>query len=82
MGNHDPKKNKEIRGAKSKSDFMRRIGIGPELAKFLTDFTERPEILSSLPSDRYCEFESQMDAIFSSLGKRLGGWNPGGSQGR
>jgi hypothetical protein len=54
----------------SKADFIRRIGIGPDLARFLTDFTERPEILSSLPSDKYREFESQIDAIFSSLGKR------------
>ena len=70
MEDHDPKKNEEIMLARSKADFIRRIGIGPDLARFLTDFTERPEILSSLPSDRYCEFESQMDAIFSSLGKR------------
>ena len=70
MENHDPDKKEESRPAKSKADVIRRIGIGPDLARFLTDFTERPEILSSLPSDRYREFESQMDAIFSSLGKR------------
>jgi hypothetical protein len=70
MEDHDPKKNAQIRSARSKADFIRRIGIGPDLARFLTDFTQRPEILSSLSSDRYREFESQMDAIFSSLGKR------------
>lgn len=70
MEDRDPKKNEETRHASSKADVIRRIGIGPDLARFLTDFTARPEILSSLPSDRYREFESQMDAIFSSLGKR------------
>jgi hypothetical protein len=70
MENHDLKMNEKIRLARSKADFIRRIGIGPDLATFLTDFTERPEILSSLPSDRYCEFESQMDTILSSFEKR------------
>lgn len=54
----------------TKAHFIRRIGIGPDLARFLTDFTQRPEILSSLSLDRYREIESQMDAILSSLEKR------------
>ena len=54
----------------SKENFIRQIGIGPDLARFLTDFTERPEIISSLSSDRYREIESQMDAILSSLGQQ------------
>jgi fructose 1,6-bisphosphatase len=70
MQNHDPNKNKVRRRAKSKADFIRRIGIGPDLARFLTDFTERPEILFSLPLDRYREIEYQMDAILSSFEKR------------
>ena len=70
MENHAPNKNEEIRRARSKADFIRRIGIGPDLARFLTDFTESPEILFSLPVDRYREFEYQMDAILSSFEKR------------
>ena len=70
MGNHDPKKNEEISDAKSKADFIRRIGIGPDLAKFLTDFAESPEVFFSLSLDRCQEIESQMDAILYSLGKR------------
>ena len=70
MGNQDPKKNEEIRGAKSKADFIRRIGIGPDFAKFLTDFTGSPEVFFSLSLDRCQEIESQMNAILYSLGKR------------
>jgi hypothetical protein len=70
MENHDTNKNEERRRAKSKADFIRRIGLGPDLATFLTDFTERPEIIFSLPSDRYHEIESQMDVILYSLGKQ------------
>ncbi len=70
MESQDPPMNEERRHARSKADFIRRIGIGPDLAEFLTDFAERPEILYSLPPGRYREFESQMDAIFSFLGKR------------
>jgi len=70
MGNHDPNKNEERRRARSKADFIRRIGIGPDLATFLTDFTEMPDILFSLPLDRYREIEYQMDTILSSFEKR------------
>ena len=69
MGNQDPKKIKERKRARSEADFIRRIGIGPDLARFLNDFTESPEILSSLPLDRYREIESQIDAILSSFEK-------------
>jgi hypothetical protein len=62
----DAKADRKMAGAKA--DFIRRKGIGPDLAKFLTDFTERPEIFFSLSLDRCQEIESQMDAILSSLG--------------
>ena len=65
----ETKKSAKIRPG-TKADFIRQIGIGPNFARFLTDFTERPEILFSLPSHRYREIESQMDAILSSLEKR------------
>jgi len=64
----DAKAERKMPGAKA--DFIRRIGIGPDLAKFLNEFTERPEIFFSLPLDRYREIESQMDAILYSLGKQ------------
>lgn len=67
MEHQDPNMNEERRRASSKADFIRRIGIGPDLATLLTEFTESPEILFSLPLDRYREIESQMDAILSSL---------------
>ena len=70
MENHGTNKNEERRRAESKADFIRRIGIGPDLATFLADFTERPEIIFSLPSDRYRKIESQMDVILYSLGKQ------------
>ena len=69
MENHDPDKKEERRFAKSKPDFIRRIGIGPDLDRFLTDFSQKPEILFSLSLDRRREIESQMDAILYSLGK-------------
>jgi hypothetical protein len=75
----DAKAERKMPGAKA--DFIRRIGIGPDLAKFLNEFTERPEIFFSLPLDRYRELESQMDAILYSLGKSIGGWHSGGGQG-
>jgi hypothetical protein len=43
--NCDPDKKVERQRARSKADFIRRIGIGPELAKFLAAFNEKPEIL-------------------------------------
>jgi peroxiredoxin len=70
MENHGTNKNEERLRAEAKADLIRRIGIGPDLATFLADFTERPEIIFSLPSDRYRKIESQMDVILYSLGKQ------------
>mgnify|MGYP003563245975 CR=1 FL=1 len=70
MENHDLNMNEERRRARSKADFIRRIGIGPDLATSLTDFTERPKILFSLPLDRYREIEYQMDTVLSSFEKQ------------
>jgi len=69
MGKNDQYKKEERRRPRSKADFIRQIGIGPDLAKFLTDFTEKPEILFSLSSDRCQEIEYQMDDILSLFGK-------------
>ena len=62
----DAKTERKMPGAKA--DFIRRIGIDPELVTFLNEFTERPEVFFSLSLDRCREIESQMDVVLSSLG--------------
>ena len=81
MESSDEDENKERMRPGTKADFIRRIGIEPDLATFLNEFTERPEIFFSLSLDRCRDIESQMDEILSSLGKSLGGWHPGRGQG-
>ena len=61
--------NEERKSARSKADFIRLAGIGPELAEFVTEFVEKPEIFYSMPFERRREIENQMDAILSSFGK-------------
>lgn len=51
----------------SKVDFIRLAGIGPELAEFVTEFIARPEIFFSMPFEKRCEIENQMDAVISSF---------------
>jgi hypothetical protein len=53
----------------SQVDFIRLAGIGPELAEFVTEFIERPEIVFSMPFEKRCKIENQMDAILSSFGQ-------------
>lgn len=59
--------NEERKSARSKADFMRLVGIGPELADFVIAFLEKPEILFSMPFEMRHEFENQMDVILSSF---------------
>ena len=73
MESSDEKKNKERMRPETKADFIRRIGIEPDLSTFLNEFTERPEIFFSLSLDKCQEIESKMDAILSSFGKSIGG---------
>lgn len=51
----------------SKVDFIRLAGIGPELAEFVNEFFEKPEMFFSLPFEKQREIENQMDAILSSF---------------
>jgi hypothetical protein len=67
MAKHGEDMNEERRSARSKADFMRLAGIGPELVEFVTEFVERPEIFFSLPFERRREIEDQMDTILSSF---------------
>ena len=41
--------NDEKKSARSKADFIRLACIGPELAEFVTEFIENPEIFYSMP---------------------------------
>ena len=68
MESSDKDENSEREGPGTKADFIRLIGIEPDLVRFLNEFTERPEIFFSLPLDRCREIESQMDAILYSIG--------------
>jgi len=55
--------------ASSQVDFIRLAGIGPELAEFVTEFIERPEIFFSMPFEKRCEIENRMDAILSAFAR-------------
>ena len=70
MESRDKNEKAERRTPGTKADFIRRIGIEPDLVTFLNEFTERPEVFFSLSLDRCQKIESQMDAILYSLGKR------------
>jgi hypothetical protein len=59
--------NEERKSARSKAEFLRLAGIGPELAEFVTEFVERPAIFFSLPFERRREIENQMEKILSSF---------------
>jgi hypothetical protein len=59
--------NEDRNSARSKAEFIRLAGIGPELAEFVMEFIEKPEILFSMSSERRNEIENQIDAILSSF---------------
>jgi hypothetical protein len=59
--------NDERKSAGSKADFIMLAGIGPELAEFVIEFLEKPEIFFLMPFERRREIENQMDAILSSF---------------
>lgn len=59
--------NDEKKSARSKADFIRLVGIGPELAEFLTEFVEKPDHFYSIPFQRRREIEKQMDSVLLSF---------------
>ena len=61
--------NEERRRARSKADFIRLAGIETELAEFVTEFIEKPEIFYSIPVERRREIENQMDAVLLSFAR-------------
>ena len=52
---------------KTQADFFLAVGIRPELAEFVTEFVEKPEIFFSLSAQRQCEIEAQLDAVLALL---------------
>ncbi len=81
MASRDEGENKKRMRQGVKADFIRRIGMEPDLALFLDEFSERPEIFFSLPLERCREIEFQMDAFLSSFDKGHGGGYSGNGQG-
>jgi hypothetical protein len=69
MAKHGEDINEDRKSANSRAEFIKMAGIGPELAEFVTEFIEKPDIFYSMPIERRCEIENQMDAILSSFGK-------------
>jgi hypothetical protein len=67
MANNAEDINYEQKSARSKADFIRLAGIGPELAEFLTEFVEKPDHFYSIPFERRREIENQMDAVLLSF---------------
>jgi hypothetical protein len=61
--------NEEKKSVRCRADFIRQSGIGPELAEFLTEFIDKPEIFYSMPFERRQEIENQMDTVLFSIGK-------------
>ena len=61
--------NEERRRARSKADFIRLAGIETELAEFVTEFIEKPDIFYSIPVERRREIENQMDAVLLSFAR-------------
>ena len=66
---HGEDMNEKRKNAKSKADFMRLAGIGPELAGFITEFVEKPDKFISMPYEKRRAIEDQMDAILNSFGR-------------
>ena len=67
MANHGEDMNEERENARSKADFIRLAGIGPELAEFVTEFVEKPDHFYSIPFEKRREIENQMDAVLLSF---------------
>jgi len=67
MATHAEDINDEKKSARSKADFIRLAGIGPELAEFVTEFVEKPDNFYSMPFERRREIENQMDAIIATF---------------
>ena len=69
MAKHGEDMNEERKTARSKADFIRLAGIGPDLAEFMTEFIDKPENFISMIFDRRLKIENEMDAILSSFGQ-------------
>ena len=52
---------------RTQADFFLLLGIKPELADFVTEFVEKPEIFFSLSTQRQREIEAQLDEVLALL---------------
>jgi hypothetical protein len=68
MAEHGDDMNEVRKSAKSKAEFLRWAGIGPELAEFVNNFVEEPETFRSISLERRREIDNQMEMIFSLIG--------------
>jgi hypothetical protein len=69
MGEYGNIMNEAGKSVKSKAEFLRLAGIGPELAEFVTEFVGQPEAFRSISLERRRTIENQMDVILSLFGK-------------
>ena len=67
MAIHHKDTREERKSARSKAEFLRLSGIGPELAAFVTELVAKPENFFSIPDKRRRELDHQMDMILSSI---------------
>jgi hypothetical protein len=67
LGKHGEDMNEERKSARSIAEFLRLAGFETELAEFVTEFVEKPEMLFSMSFERRYAIENQMDAILSSF---------------
>jgi hypothetical protein len=69
MAKHGEEMNEERKSARSRDHFIKLSGIGLELAEFVTEFIEKPEIFYSMPFEKRRQIENQMDEVLSSFGR-------------
>jgi hypothetical protein len=69
MAKYEEDMNEERKTARSKADFIRLAGIGPDLAEFVTEFIDKPENFISMTFEKRHKIENEMDAILSSFGQ-------------
>lgn len=67
MANYRETINNEKMSARSKDEFLQSIGIGAELAVFVTKFLEKPDHYFSISFEERREIENKIDAVIASF---------------
>ena len=60
--------NEERKSARSKADFIRSSGIGPELAMFVTEIVENPEAFRSISLKSAAKLKIRWTQFYLRLG--------------